>query len=114
LTGANAVFFDNLLTPGGSPILTGDGISFLVSGYGDNPNGGPAVFNIFSNGQGLYWNEVINGAWLIDPTGIGGDPLTMTLIDNTPVPEPSSLLMLGAGLLLMAGVLFRKLKPVTV
>lgn len=45
-----------------------------------------------------------------DPAG-AADGYDITL---TAVPEPSSLLMLGTGLLLLAGFLFKKSKPVTV
>jgi hypothetical protein len=107
--GNNAVFFDNTLTPAYWPWVSGDGFSFLVPGLGTNPGGGPAVVNIFAYGSGVYWDEVVDGAWLLDPTGVGGDPLQFN-IDYPQAPEPSSLLLLGTGLLLMAGGLFRKIK----
>jgi len=108
--GYNAAFFDNLLKPGTSPYLDDSGIAFMVDG---------AIIEIFagsgSSSGNLYWNEVVNGAWLINPVanaeggnGQGGDPLNL---DISPTPEPSSLMLLGTGLLLMAGFLFRKAKP---
>jgi hypothetical protein len=113
-TGQNGVYFDNLLLPGYSQPLDDLGISFMVPGLGTNPNPGDpypgAVFNIYSDGGTLYWNEVVDGAWAIDPlTGAGGDPLNIS-VDYSTIPEPSSLLLLGTGLLLLAVVIFRKVK----
>lgn len=100
--GANAVAFDNMLTPGGQPPLSDLGLSFLVPTLGTDG----AIFNIYSFDGQLYWNEVIDGGFLIDPiNGAGGDPLTMLVS-----PEPSSLLLLGTGLLLVAAAIFRKVK----
>ncbi len=104
--GSNAVYFDNQLTPGSTPFLDMNGIDFMLS------NG--AIVEIFSDSGSLWWNEVAGGQWLIDPdydtdvNGQGADPLSMSISST---PEPSSLLLLGTGLLLMAGFLFRKAKP---
>lgn len=113
-SGQNAVYFDNQLSPGYTQPLDDLGISFFVPALGTNPNpANPypgAVFNIYSDGDTLYWNEVVDGAWAIDPlTGAGGDPLNIS-IDYSSIPEPSSLLLLGTGLLLLAGIIFRQVR----
>jgi len=104
--GYNAVFFDNKFTPGKTQSFDSFGIDFLLD------NG--AIVEIFGDNGSLWWNEVIDGEWLIDPdfnsdaNHEGADPLDLTISST---PEPSSLMFLSTGLLLMAGFLFRKAKP---
>jgi hypothetical protein len=64
------------------------------------------VLSDWNNGGGLPTDylPIYNGA---NPATYGYD----TSLDITKTPEPSSLLLLGTGLLGMAGFLFRKAKP---
>jgi hypothetical protein len=88
---------DNLFFPGQNPQLDDDGFNFELTSYA-GPAGG-IWGNLWGNGPGNY--TLLEGAYNIDSSGS---------FDATPaaVPEPSSLFLLGTGLLGLAFVAFRK------
>ncbi|MGA7832150.1 MAG: PEP-CTERM sorting domain-containing protein [Terracidiphilus sp.] len=101
--------FDDILTPGAAAVFSGNGFAFKL-GNGD-------LFDIWSVTSGskvsYYWNEYTGtgnfDGWLLNTSGEGGDLVGMQLQQEV-TPEPSSLLLLGTGLLCMAGFFLRKVK----
>ncbi|MGC8641311.1 MAG: PEP-CTERM sorting domain-containing protein [Isosphaeraceae bacterium] len=93
---------DNLLTPGGNPVLTGDGLVFLGSSL-------PATsqyFNIWGDSPGTYTYFNNYDSW---PLG-SGTLSSFTVANMGLVPEPSSLTiaLLGATGFVVAGLVRRR------
>jgi len=84
------VQYDNLLSPGSTLALDFSGVLFDVGGV---------YVNIFSNNGSYEWLD----SGMYSNTSNVGDPIAAT-------PEPSSLLLLGTGLLALAFFAFRKSK----
>jgi hypothetical protein len=103
--------FDNIIDMSTSPYFVDStgGLLFQITATTDQVllfTQGGTVLSDWNNGGGLPtdFHPTYNGA---NPATYGYD----TGLAITETPEPSSLLLLGTGLLLMAGFLFRKAKP---
>lgn len=78
-----------------------------ASGYGGGPNG--AVLLSFSVPAGTGWTDLSQGSFAT--SYVGGAPFDFVLLEDTasgfgpivPVPEPGSLLLIGAGVAALAG-----------
>jgi type 1 fimbria pilin len=99
----NGYSFDDMFALSGN---TGN-----VSDYGILVAVPDGYLNIFADGGSDYWNEYdyVTGTWT--PSEVDNDLVALSITRTDPAPEPSSLLMLGTGLLCMAGILFWKARP---
>jgi hypothetical protein len=101
-------YFDDLFTSTGTLSLDGNGILIALSN--------DEYLNIYGDGDSYSWIEVIKGgdsanAWVNGATGTTPNPLPASLeAIQVNTPEPSSLLLLGTGLFVLAGLLFWKAK----
>ena len=98
-------YFDNLFMPGSNPPVDSDGIVFELSDG--------SVFNVYAYEGVLYWNEYVlnppaqgGGGFVVSNPGegSGGNPALV-------IPEPSSFLLIGTGLFLLAGLFLFKRTP---
>lgn len=99
--------YDNIFIPG-TTTVDGNGLLFTLAGAGAL-NGD--YFTFFYSTTLPYTNQIIWDATTgtnsyVIVNGSGGNPL-----DISQTPEPSSMLLMGTGLLCMAGFLFRKALP---
>jgi len=76
-------------------LSNGEVLNIFYDNYGDAYNGD------------YLWNEFNTSGHPLIQNAEGGDPINI----NIYTPEPSSLMLLGTGLLCMAGLLFWKAKP---
>jgi hypothetical protein len=102
---ADGMVYDDQYTPGTAPFVDDNGLEFALTGSG-SLSGDDLEISYNDYAPTLYfgddiWNVANADNVLLISNAAGGDPISFT-------PEPSSLLLMGTGLLCMAGFLFRR------